>query len=198
MTMSSPPAGQPSGDRTVRSGLPIVFLDIDDVLCLNNPYGGADALEAVQGRHAEPDRVLREVFCAEAMRVLETLHADMGGKLRYVISSSWRRAFSREQIERIFVTAGLDFVVASLHEQWETPRKLWPAERIEEIQSWLQRHHRGEPFVILDDEYSGGSLLAAYGDLDHPMAERVVLCELEVGLTAEHLPIILNALRRGC
>ena len=21
-------------------GLPIVFLDIDDVLCLNNPYGG--------------------------------------------------------------------------------------------------------------------------------------------------------------
>ena len=34
-------------------GLPIVFLDIDDVLCLNNPYGGFDALEAVNGRHAD-------------------------------------------------------------------------------------------------------------------------------------------------
>ena len=28
-------------------GLPIVFLDIDDVLCLNNPYGGSDALEVI-------------------------------------------------------------------------------------------------------------------------------------------------------
>ena len=39
-------------------GLPIVFLDIDDVLCLNNPYGGYDALEAVNGTHADPDTVL--------------------------------------------------------------------------------------------------------------------------------------------
>jgi len=27
-------------------GLPIVFLDIDDVLCLNNPYGPSDILSA--------------------------------------------------------------------------------------------------------------------------------------------------------
>jgi len=45
-------------------GLPIVFLDIDDVLCLNNPYGGFDALEAVRGRHADPKTVLREIFGA--------------------------------------------------------------------------------------------------------------------------------------
>ena len=192
-----------SGDRpraNVGAGdaLPIVFLDIDDVLCLNNPYGGSDVLEALQGRHVEPERVLREVFAPQAMRVLEALHAEMAGNLRYVISSSWRRAFSREQIERTFTTAGLGFVVASLHEKWETPRKLWPAERIEEIQSWLQQHHRGEPFVVLDDEYSGGSLLSASDDVNHPLAERVLLCALDVGLTAEHLPIILSALRRTC
>ena len=196
MTIST--SGRGSGaDPGADSGFPIVFLDIDDVLCLNNPYGGSDVLDALQGRHAEPDRVLHEVFCAEAMRVLEALHAEMSGKLRYVVSSSWRRAFSREQIEHIFRTAGLDFVVACLHEQWETPRKLWPAERIEEIQTWLQKHHRGEPFVILDDEYSGGSLLAACDDLNHPLAERVVLCELQVGLTTEHLPTIRRALRRN-
>ena len=45
-------------------GLPIVFLDIDDVLCPNNPYGGSDVLEAVKGRHADPDTVLREIFAA--------------------------------------------------------------------------------------------------------------------------------------
>ena len=180
------------------SALPIVFLDIDDVLCINDPYGGSDALDAVEGRHAEPDRVLREIFAMQTKRVLETLHKEMGGNLRYVISSSWRRAFSREQIVRVFTTAGLGFVVACLHDQWETPRKLWPTERIEEIQWWLQEHHRGEPFVVLDDEYSGESLAGVCDDLDHPLAERVVLCRIGVGLTADHLPIILGALRRGC
>jgi hypothetical protein len=177
----------------------IVFLDIDDVLCLNDPYGGSDALDALEGRHAEPDRVLREIFAVQTKRVLESMHEEMGGNLRYVISSSWRRAFSREQIERVFATAGVGFVAASLHEKWETPRmRLRTADRIEEIQSWLHQHHRGEPFVILDDEYSGGSLLDVCDDLNHPLAERVVLCPVGVGLTLDHLPIILNALRRPC
>jgi hypothetical protein len=180
------------------SVLPVVFLDIDDVLCLNDPYGGQDALDAVEGKHVEPDRVLREIFAVQTKAVLETLHDEMEGNLRYVISSSWRRAFSRGQIERVFSTAGLGFVVSSLHEQWETPRKLWPTERIEEIQLWLQAHHRGEPFVVLDDEYSGESLAGVGDDLDHPLAERVVLCQIGVGLTADHLPIILGALRRAC
>ena len=63
-------------------GLPVIFLDIDDVLCLNNPYGGSDALEAVNGRRADPDAVLREIFAAEPKRVLESVHKEMGGQLR--------------------------------------------------------------------------------------------------------------------
>ena len=98
-------------------GLPIVFLDIDDVLCLNNPYGGSDALEAVKGRHADPDMVLREIFAAEPKRVLESVHKEMGGQLHYVISSSWREVFSREQIERVFRTADVGFVAVGLHEK---------------------------------------------------------------------------------
>ena len=201
MTTETPDAMP--GERQRHAGdaggaLPIVFLDIDDVLCVNDPYGGNDVLDALEGRHAEPDIVLREIFATRAKGVLETLHEQMGGNLRYVISSSWRRAFSRDQIERVFTTAGVGFVVASLHEIWETPRKLWPTERIEEIQSWLRLHHRGEPFVILDDEYSGGSLLDVGDDQNHPLAERVVLCSLGVGLIADQLPVIVGALRRSC
>ena len=177
-------------------GLPIVFLDIDDVLCLNNPYGGFDALEAVNGRHADPDTVLREIFAAEPKRVLESVHKEMGGQLRYVISSSWRQVFSREQIERVFRTAEVGFVAVGLHEKWETPSKLWRTDRIEEIKSWLQHYHQGEPFVVLDDDYSGTSLIGIDEDLKHPLAARVVLCPVGVGLTVEHLPIILDALRR--
>ena len=176
-------------------GLPIVFLDIDDVLCLNNPYGGADALEAVKGRHADPDTVLREIFAAEPTRVLESVHKEMGGQLRFVISSTWRQVFSREQIERVFRTT-VSFVAVGLHEKWETPSRLRRTDRIEEIESWLRHYHRGEPFVVLDDDYSGTSLTGIDEDIRHPLAARVVLCNVGVGLTVEHLPIILDALRR--
>src|SRR6202165_5143303 len=177
-------------------GLPIVFLDIDDVLCLNNPYGGSDALEAVKGRHADPDTVLREIFAAEPKRVLESVHKEMGGQLRYVISSSWRQVFSREQIERVFRTADVGFVPVGLHEKWETPSRLRRTDRIEEIESWLHHYHHGEPFVVLHDDYSGKSLMRIDQDLTHPLAARVVLCPVGVGLTVGHLPIILDALRR--
>jgi hypothetical protein len=178
-------------------GLPIVFLDIDDVLCLNNPYGGSDALEAVNGRHADADTVLREIFAAGPKRVLEGLHEQMGGRLRYVISSSWRQAFSREQIERVFRSANIGFVAASLHAKWETPSSLRTMARIEEIESWLRDHHQGEPFVVLDDDYSCTTLASIDEGSTHPLAERVVLCTVGVGLTAEHLPIIVDALRRA-
>ena len=102
-------------------GLPVIFLDIDDVLCLNNPYGGSDALEAVNGRHADPDTVLREIFAAEPKRVLESVHKEMGGQLRYVISSSWRQVFSREQIERVFRSAG---VAAELMKMYQSRSQL--------------------------------------------------------------------------
>jgi hypothetical protein len=178
------------------AGLPIVFLDIDDVLCLNDPYGGSDALDALTGRHANPDSVLREIFAAAPKRVLESIHQEMAGRLRYVISSSWRQAFSREQIERVFRTAGIGFVAVGLHDEWETPRRLGPADRIEEIEAWLRHHHQGEPFVVVDDDYSGTTLIGIDDQVEHPLAARVVLCPVGVGLTVEHLPIILDALRR--
>jgi hypothetical protein len=120
----------------------------------------------------------------------------MGGQLRYVISSSWRQAFSREQIERVFRTADVGFVAVGLHEKWETPSRLWKTDRVEEIESWLHYHHQGEPFVVLDDDFSGASLTGFDEELKHPLATRVVLCPVGVGLTVEHLPIILDALRR--
>jgi len=188
--------GSMANDADEHAGLPIVFLDIDDVLCLNDPYGGTDALEAVNGRHADPDTVLREIFAARPKRVLESLHEQMQGRLRYVISSSWRQAFSREQIERIFRSANLGFVAVGLHEQWKTPRGLRITSRIEEIESWLRQYHRGEPFIVLDDDYSCSTLDGFDEGLPHPLTDRVLLCTVGTGLTDEHLPVIVDALRR--
>jgi hypothetical protein len=175
----------------------IVFLDIDDVLCVNEPYTGLDALDAVCGKHAQPEAVLREVFAAQPKLALARIHEALQGRLRYVISSGWRQAFTREQIGRVFRGAELGFVAENLHAQWRTPGPPPERERIEEIEAWLQDHHRGEPFVILDDEYSGPSLVVC-SDPAHRFAARVILCPLRVGLSVEHVPVIVDALSRPC
>ena len=95
---------------------------------------------------------------------------------------------------------------------WRTPPKFARGRRIDEIAQWLDRHHHGEPFVILDDMHSGASLIPAMHpspmlssnvpaprhssqSAPHPFAGRVVLCDENVGLTSDHVPFILAALR---
>ena len=176
--------------------LPIVFLDIDDVLCVNDPYTGTDALDVACGKHLQPESVLRELFAAQPKLALERIHDAMQGRLRYVVSSGWRQWFTREQIEQVFRGAGLSFVVDNLHPQWRTPCPPPERERVAEIEAWLHEHHEGEPFVILDDEVSGPSLVCLAPE--HRFTARVVLCPLRVGLSVDHVPLIVDALSRPC
>lgn len=185
-----------------RLGNPLVFLDLDDVLCTNDPYGGFDAIAAVNGQHLNPDAVYRELFAPAAVRALERVHDEMEAGLRYVISSTWRESFTRHQFISVFRCAGLGFVADNVvaGEKWRTPSKFRRGQRVDEIVQWLDRHHQGEPFVIVDDTYSGASLMAAMdGSAQakrHPFAGRVVLCEENVGLTDAHVQFIVDALRR--
>lgn len=181
---------------------PLVFLDIDDVLCLSSPYGGFDAIAAVNDRHVNAAAVYRELFAAGALKALKRVHDEMDARIRYVISSTWRESFSREQLEVVFRQSGLGFVADGLFEgaAWRTPVKFRLHQRVDEIAQWLAQHHRGEPFVIVDDTHSGASLHRALkaraGVKLHPFAGRVVLCQEYVGLTDAHVPTIVDALRR--
>jgi len=176
----------------------LMFLDIDDVLCLSSPYGGYAALEAVDGQHADPAAVYRDLFVPRARDALRRVHDEMGGALNYVISSTWREIFERAQLETVFRRSGLDFVADRLCEgaRWCTPPTRHANQRVHQIAQWLDRHHRGESFVIVDDTFSGPSLLAAFAPAPHPFAGRVVLCEENVGLRDDHVRTIVDALRR--
>lgn len=192
----------PSTERELCMNPTLIFLDIDDVLCLSSPYGGFDALAAVKRRHVNSAAVYRELFVATARAALKRVHDEMAGALRYVISSTWRESFSREQLDAVFRQGGLDFVADRLHEGelWRTPAKFGRSRRVDEIAHWLQRHHQGERFVIIDDTCSGASLMPALGTSpegsSHPFTGRVVLCQECVGLTDEHVQPIVEALRR--
>ena len=124
----------------------LMFLDIDDVLCLSSPYGGYAALEAVDGQHADPAAVYRDLFVPRARDALRRVHDEMGGALNYVISSTWREVFERAQLETVFRRSGLDFVADRLCEgaRWCTPPTRHANQRVHQIAQWLDRHHRGD------------------------------------------------------
>ena len=185
-------------DRPLR---PIVFLDIDDVLCLSDPYGGYDAIAAVNDQHLNPKSVYRELFTTTAVNALKRVHERMDARVQYVISSTWRESFARHDLVAVFRRARLGFVAERLvaGEAWRTPPKFQRSQRVHEIAQWLDQNHRGEPFVIVDDTLSGASLIparAATHITSHPFAGRVVLCQERVGLTDAHVQPILDALRR--
>lgn len=177
------------------AALPILFLDIDDVVCLNERYSGFDVVLAMNPKLQRGDDVLGQVFNRESCQALQRLHAELGGQLRYVISSTWRQALSREQLQTVFRVGGLAFVADALHSAWCTPVELHGGSRDAEIAAWISTHHRGEPFAILDDTFSGVSLRPALNGSAHPFFGRVVLCQEGVGLRAEHVPNLKAALR---
>ena len=184
------------------TGAGLIFLDIDDVLCLGSPYGSPEAIEALVGTHIDPDAVFRDLFAARTREVLlrahEEMHAEMGGALRYVISSTWREHFDREGIDAVFRRSGLGAIADQPHEgdPWRTPISTHRGQRADEIAEWLRLHHGGEPFVIVDDTFSGTSLYASVLGPSHPLTDRIVLCQEGVGLLAEHAGLIVDALRR--
>ena len=201
--------------HVTQGALPVIFLDIDDVICINSPCGGFHAIAAVNGRHVNPAWVYQRLFEPGAVSALKQVHDEMGAAVRYVISSTWRESFSREQLEVVFRRTGLGFVADRLleGEKWRTPPKFGRSRRIDEIAQWLDHHHQGEPFAVLDDTHSGASLMPTVQPpmlpsnvpaprhssqtAPHLLAGRVVLCDENVGLTSDHVPFIVAALRRA-
>lgn len=163
---------------------PLLFLDFDDVFCLNNPYGGYDVAAP-----NPPADLWEKLFHAPAVAILKAIVDEAQPQI--VITTSWLRVFDKEGLEQVFERAGLSWIKASLHEQWEAP-PLLRDNRANAIERWLLKHHAGEPFVVLDDHYSGTGLAASKMNRQG----RVVLCKKDVGLLPEHLPLALAALRK--
>jgi hypothetical protein len=155
----------------------LVACDIDDVLCLNDPYGGYDAAMATR-----PSDFFQRLFAPSCVAVLRKVHEVHHPK--YVLTTSWLRIFDREAITQLFQAGGLGFVVESLHEAWEAPQ-LSQESRASAIERWMSAHYAGESFVVLDDALSGTGLIDSKVLTGH-----VVLCEVDIGLTAAHLDVI--------
>ncbi|MFZ4287715.1 HAD domain-containing protein [Variovorax sp. HJSM1_2] len=161
----------------------LVFLDFDDVLCLNAPYGGYDVVAP-----DPPPDLYERLFapsCADLLRQINTAHAP-----QYIITTSWLRFLEKAGMTTLLHKTGLGFVAQGFHPQWEVTQNARET-RATAIERWLSAYSTGERFVILDDTISGTGLLKS------PRLKRhVVFCEVNRGLTSAHLDTVKGILDR--
>ena len=164
-----------------------MFLDFDDVLCLNEPYGGHDLYRA---RADWPADLFEKLWHPPAVQALLQVVDEYAPQV--VITTSWLRLLEREGFVELFQRTGLSALADALHEAWDAPQDFGRT-RHQAIERWLFAHYESQPLLILDDEFSGTGLL---GSKLHK-AGCVVLCKADVGLHAGHLPAVRAALGRG-
>lgn len=160
---------------------PLVFLDMDDVLCLDDVHHSGRMLKIFEQTIQDYPEMWERLVDAGAAENLRQLHAEF--KPVYVISSSWATYLDREQMCEALTRTQLQFVVENLHAEWRTPRALSSSRR-DEIEWWLEGHREpSQPFIIIDDSWSGTRLAHSPLALDG----HVVLCRSGFGFTKKRL-----------
>jgi hypothetical protein len=161
---------------------PLLFLDFDDVICLNKPYGGYDV--KIFANVDPPKDFYEKLFDQKAKEILLSILNEFNP--RVVITTSWLKFMNRDSFVTLFKKTGLEQVADSLHEQWDAPQ-LHQSNRLDAISQWLQKFHENdEPFIILDDKESGSKLRGSKFDT----AGQLILCDLDIGLKPHHLETI--------
>lgn len=152
---------------------PVVFLDFDDVICLNSPCGGYDAKLAVNDESSE---IWASLFDEKAKK-LQTLNEKFAPW--YVISSSWWWLFDKGKLVEVMQRSGLNFVADNLHSTWATPKQSRQGMRATEVKNWLALHPEfSNSWVVVDDKLSG----TGFKNWSNEALSYVVLCQLRVGL----------------
>ncbi|MCU4120365.1 HAD domain-containing protein [Variovorax sp. N23] len=176
-------------------------MDIDDVLCLNAPYGGYDAAAALAAER--PTK--RSAAVATSANIWDSLfEAAACGHLRrindefcplYVLTTSWWQALGEKRLREALARGGLQWVVDSLHPDAATPKIRGRTNRRAEIQAWLAAHPEfANRFVVIDDELSGTGLDL---ELQSEHGPFIVLCKESRGLReAEYLRLRAACLLR--
>ncbi|WP_431101519.1 HAD domain-containing protein [Roseateles noduli] len=169
---------------------PLLFLDIDDVLCVSHHHGGREAARALGARReagAEPFP-WETMFEEEARLTLDLLMQR--ARPRIIVTSTWLGLFNRAAMAEVFRLTGLASVADAMHEQWDAPQNRFET-RLAAIERWLSTNHCGESFAVLDDFVSGTGLTGSSLEREG----RVVLCEVGRGLHLWLLPALEAALK---
>lgn len=170
---------------TTNLSRPLLFLDFDDVICLNTKFTGFDVMYALsqieKGTASLEDfeEVWHEVFDHEAKKYLRALHEEFNPF--YVLSTSWSNRMNRAALVAVLKQTELNFIAENLHPTWQTIRGFGGQTRMREIGSWRGRHPEFDHlWIVLDDECSGTGF-----DIYPEKSDKqfIILCKEGAGLT---------------
>lgn len=161
---------------------PLLFLDLDDVLCLNAPYGCYDVASKPW-----PNDLMKRLWHRPALDVLQGVVEAFQPNV--VVTSAWLRLMELSSIAALFRMSDAAWLASALHRDGEA-LQMSGRSRLDAVDAWLAANHHGEPYVILDDTLSGTGLAGSA----HDRQGRVVLCDVGVGLLPEHAERIRLAL----
>lgn len=176
--------------KAMNHNRPVVFLDIDDVLCVHQTLNTREVLAALACEiSTSVEATWEHIFHLAARHNLLQLHEEFFPW--YVISSSWTMHLSKEQFCEVFSKTGLDFVKENLHKEWCTLRSD-DSYRMSEIDAWLDLHLHPAigAILILDDELSGQSLVGSH------IEEQTVFCDESEGFLYPKLVAARKILRK--
>ncbi|WP_334188704.1 HAD domain-containing protein [Noviherbaspirillum sp.] len=162
----------------------LLFVDIDDVICLNQPYGGYHVSQPAARR---PTDLWEKLWHGPSTDALKEIMSEHHPKI--VITSSWLKFMGRDGFEALFHVTGLSGVANALHDAWEAPQNRGQT-RCETIEKWMASHYQNEQFVVLDDALSGTGLAGSKLD----SVGRVILCEVGKGLGKKHVELVRRVL----
>ena len=168
---------------------PTIFLDLDDVLALNQRFGGREVQRAMAHPGSAPSDLYSTVFSPVAVDALNDLLREFNPSV--VLTTSWLALLQREHFLDLFMKTGVLISETSLHRHWDAQQDRGTS-RLDAIEHWLNKHHGGEPILVLDDYASGESLVDG---LWHE-AGHVVICDVNVGFNAGLLDAARTALRK--
>jgi predicted N-acyltransferase len=180
--------------QNVQQVKPVIFLDIDDVLCVHRTLNTRQVLAAlVDDETVDADVVWQQIFHPAACENLRVLNEEF--RPTYVISSSWTLHLDQHQLRETFQRAGIGFVAHNLHQVPFTPRDE-DSYRLVEIEAWLDTYliptlSQTHPtsYLIIDDVVSGQSLLGSH------LEDHTVFCDAWTGFTYPKLVAAQKILR---
>lgn len=168
---------------------PLLFCELDDVLCTGRLYGCVHARNALIQPESAPSDLWTALFEAEAVEALNILLDEFNPWT--VITSSWLSLLDREHFIQVFKRTGLARLADNLHTHWDAPA-VRGRSRLEAIDTWLEAHQTCEAILILDDVSSGESLIGSF----HEESGRALLCEPGQVFHVGMLDAARHALRR--
>lgn len=156
----------------------IIFLDIDGVLCTFRSHVGQDQ-HGKLGTMKALDR--------EAVGLLNVLAEAGGTPVHYVLSSTWRKHFTRSKMTAHLRKFGWR---GEFHKDWCTVIRLSSGFRGSEVAGWLNEHPEITEWVAVDDN----------SDFHPEQKARLVLTHVDDGMSWENFldaSRILHGARRA-